>query len=72
MSEVISAARSAVSSSQVSRTGSSTSPETVKSHVDRSVVGTVPAWSTGHLSVRYWPGGSLTVVAGVRNLLLRA
>src|SRR5437868_7188278 len=22
-----------------------------------SIVGTLPAWSTGHFSVRYWPGG---------------
>src|SRR5438128_12529928 len=25
--------------------------------VARSTVGTSPAWSTGHFSVRYWPGG---------------
>src|SRR4029453_17996954 len=30
----------------------------LKSHAARSVSGTVPAWRTGHFSVRYWPGGS--------------
>src|SRR5262245_42492042 len=48
----------ALSSSQVRRSGLSTSPDTKKSQVERSYVGTEPAWSTGHLSVRYWPGGS--------------
>src|SRR5437879_3430076 len=57
MSQVISVLGSAWSSSHVSVTGRSTSPKTRKSHVARAVSGTEPAWSTGHLSVRYWPGG---------------
>src|SRR4249919_2197714 len=48
---------SASSSAHESRIGFSTSPETKKSHVVRSVRGMELAWSTGHLSVRYWPGG---------------
>ena len=37
----------------------------------RSVLGTEPAWSTGHLSVRYWPGGSRDgVVARRADLVL--
>src|SRR5829696_5189940 len=35
----------------------STSPKTRNVHVARSVRGTEPACSTGHFSVRYWPGG---------------
>src|SRR6186997_3113925 len=57
MSCTFSAFGSAVSSSQLSVIGFSTSPKTRKSHVARSVVGTEPAWRTGHFSVRYWPGG---------------
>ncbi len=57
MSSVTSVRGSALSSSQVSRSGVSTSPETVKSQVARSVCGTDPACSTGHFSVKYWPGG---------------
>src|SRR5262245_6322738 len=48
---------SAFSSSHESRIGFSTSPETKKSQLARSVFGIDPAWSTGHFSVRYCPGG---------------
>src|SRR6187431_233664 len=48
----------AFSSSQEIRIGFSTSPETKKSQVARSVSGIEPACRTGHFSVRYWPGGS--------------
>ena len=58
MSCVCSVRGSAFSSSQESVTGFSTSPETSNVHVARSVDGTEPACSTGHFSVRYWPGGS--------------
>src|SRR5437764_10565159 len=58
MSTVISDCGSACSSSYVSVRGASTSPPILKSHVARSVCGTEPACSTGHFSVRYWPGGS--------------
>ncbi len=58
MSVVISRLGSAVNSSHESVIGLSTSPKTRRSHVARSVCGTVPACSTGHFSVRYWPGGS--------------
>jgi hypothetical protein len=57
MSIVTSVCGSAWSSAYVSVTGSSTSPKTLKSHAARSVFGTLPAWRTGHFSVRYWPGG---------------
>src|SRR5215204_6481995 len=57
MSCTFSAFGSALSSSQLSVIGVSTSPKTRKSHVARSVSGTEPACSTGHFSVRYWPGG---------------
>src|SRR5688500_1592746 len=43
---------------QSSLSSRSTSPQTRKSQVARSVCGTEPACSTGHFSVRYWPGGS--------------
>src|SRR5262249_16279923 len=46
-----------LNSSHESRIGFSTAPSTEKSHVARSVAGIDPACSTGHLSVRYWPGG---------------
>src|SRR5207253_3546979 len=49
---------SSLSSSSVSRNGSSTSPSTLKSQVARSISSTEPACSTGHFSVRYCPGGS--------------
>src|SRR5213078_4542354 len=58
MSILISVDGSACSCCHVRVTGSSTSPKTLKSQVARSVCGTVPAWRTGHFSVRYWPGGS--------------
>ena len=57
LQKVISVLGSAWSSSQVSVIGSSTSPKTLKSQVERSVSGTEPACSTGHFSVRYCPGG---------------
>ncbi len=51
----------------------STSPETKKSQVARSVVGIEPAWSTGHFSVRYWPGRQPRgVVPGFDDLPLRS
>ncbi len=51
---------SSASSSHVSVTGVSTSPHTLKSQPSSpgEYDATSPAWSTGHLSVRYWPGGS--------------
>src|SRR5262245_43337272 len=58
MSIVTSFAGSALSSSQLSAIGFSTSPKTLKSQDARSVSGTPPACRTGHLSVRYCPGGS--------------
>ncbi len=58
MSSVIVVRGSALSSSHDSRTGLSTSPDTKRSHVARSVSGIDPACRTGHFSVRYWPGGS--------------
>ena len=58
MSSVTSVRGSRLSSSHESRSGLSTSPETKKSHVARSLSGTEPACRTGHFSVRYWPGGS--------------
>ena len=60
MSCVTSTRGSSFSCCQVSVTGVSTSPETRKSQPSRSAgyVATEPAWSTGHFSVRYWPGGS--------------
>ncbi len=60
MSCVTSTRGSSLSCSQVSVSGVSTSPETVKSQPARSCVyfAAEPAWSTGHFSVRYWPGGS--------------
>src|SRR4029078_3592246 len=50
---------SSSTSAQVSVSGSSTSPKTRKSQPARSrgYEGTSPTWSTGHFSVRYWPGG---------------
>ena len=57
MSCVCSVRGSAFSSSQESVSGLSTSPETSNVHVARSVDGIEPACSTGHFSVRYWPGG---------------
>jgi hypothetical protein len=50
---------SSFSSAHVSSSSCSTSPVTRNVHVARSTSGTLPACSTGHLSVRYWPGGSL-------------
>jgi hypothetical protein len=65
MSVVISRVGSAMKSSQESVIGFSTSPKILRSHVARSVFGKVPAWRTGHFSVRYWPGGRRAgVVAG--------
>src|SRR3954452_4322919 len=46
-----------LNSSQPSSSSFSTSPKTRNVHVARSVCGTEPACSTGHFSVRYWPGG---------------
>ena len=51
------AARQLASCSHVSIRGGSTSPDTARLHVARSTSGTEPACSTGHFSVRYWPGG---------------
>src|SRR5579863_7379223 len=47
-----------LNSSQVNRTGFSTSPLTVKSHFAASKRGTAPYCKTGHLSVSDCPGGS--------------
>jgi hypothetical protein len=58
MSCVCSVRGSALNSSHVSVSSFSTSPQMRRSHVARSVRGTVPACSTGHFSVKYWPGGS--------------
>ncbi len=57
MSCVCSVLGSAFSSSQESVSSFSTSPKTRKVQVARSTLGIDPAWSTGHFSVRYWPGG---------------
>src|SRR5829696_6773934 len=46
-----------LNSSQLNSSSFSTSPKTRNVHVARSVRGTEPACSTGHFSVRYWPGG---------------
>src|SRR6185437_12409319 len=48
---------SSLNACQSSSSSSSTSPCTRSDHVSRFVSGTDPACSTGHLSVRYWPGG---------------
>src|SRR5215210_7500027 len=58
MSCTLSVRGSAANSSHVSSSSFSTSPKTRNVQVARSVRGTVPAWSTGHFSVRYCPGGS--------------
>src|SRR5919198_4413041 len=58
MSIVTSVLGRALSSSHVSWIELSTSPQTRRSQVARSTSGTLPAWSTGHFSVRYCPGGS--------------
>src|SRR5919204_5774530 len=58
MSTVTSWLGSSSSWSQVRVIDSSTSPKTLRSHTARSTFGTEPACSTGHFSVRYWPGGS--------------
>ena len=50
---------SAANACQSSSSGVSTSPHTRKLQPARSggYSATSPAWSTGHFSVRYWPGG---------------
>ena len=47
------------------------SPETANVQAVVADRGTEPAWSTGHFSVRYWPGGERRVVARLEHLLLR-
>src|SRR5215208_4820942 len=61
MSWTLSVRGSAANSSHVSSTSFSTSPKTRNVQVARSVRGTVPAWRTGHFSVRYCPGGRRAV-----------
>src|SRR4051794_6665937 len=58
MSVTTSRCGSAISSSQLSRTGLSTSPKTLKSQPARSYFGFGPTVRTGKRSVRYWPGGT--------------
>src|SRR5437867_3250802 len=55
-------------SSWVQRAGCSTRPNTLKSHFARSTRGTGPWCSTGHLSVRIWPGGSLGSCLGLSRV----
>ena len=57
MSVVTATDGSSVSSSKLSVNGRATSPVIESVQAAMSVRGTSPAWRTGHLSVKYWPGG---------------
>src|SRR5438309_2661620 len=58
MSTTTSTAGSASTSSHDSVWGSVTRPPMRRPHCERSSYsGTLPAWSTGKRSVKYWPGG---------------
>src|SRR5438046_2298054 len=56
-----------LNSSHVHCAGSATNPHTRKSHVLGSKRGIYDACSTGHFSVKTWPGGSLRFCSGVSS-----